>query len=319
MKTKFNLFERVAGLFVLGAVGGAIAASVSVAYKKGWFSPKIPFYAVFPSANGLHTGTKVQIAGLRAGSVTDVELQSNNEVRVRFVVLKKFADKVREDSFVQLVRPFIIGEKIVEVTVGSAERPQVEKGQVLAVKGSVDMMDLLSGRELGDYLNSMSQLTENLRVLLEAFSDRRRFQALIDTMDEINPLVRNLNTMSSQVTLLTQQLNERKSMGRLVDNLAFATDELKPHIPRMAKDSPQVASDLAKTLSNMVLISDELKKTLPAIAEVAPDLPQTSRRMIEAINEAVVTMKAIQKTFFIKGKVDEVKKEEAKRMPADER
>mgnify|MGYP003393131820 CR=1 FL=1 len=319
MKIKFNLFERVAGLFVLGALGGAIAASISVAYKKGWFSSKVPLTVVFSSANGLHVGTRVQLAGLRAGSVTEVELQGDNQVRVRFEVLKKFHEKIKKDSVVQMVRPFIIGEKILDVSVGSPDLPPVDRDHELPVKSSMDMMDLLSGKELGTYMESMSQLTENLRALLDAFSDKKRFENLIATMDEIHPLVKNLNVMATQVSGLTNQLTDKKNVGRLVHNLALASDELKPHISTLAQTSPKFAKDLAVTIENMVLISQELKKTLPAIAEIAPDLPATSRRMIEAINEAVVTMKAVQKTFLIRGKVEEVKNEESKhRIPTNE-
>lgn len=320
MKIKFNLFERVAGFFVLAAIGGAIAASVSVAYKKGWFSAKVPLYVTFPSADGLHVGTKVQISGLRAGSVTDIDLQSNNEVKVRFVVLKKFHNKIRKDSQVQLIRPFIIGEKVIEVSVGSVSQEIVRNEEVLAVKSSVDLMDLLSGRELGTYLESMGQLTENMRTLVEAFSDKQRFAALIETLDEINPLIKNLNKMSGRVVTLTDRLTAKRKVSRLVGNLAEATDQLKPHLPNLIEKSPQALANVAKSLDNLVLLSDELKKLLPALASVAPDLPKTGKRLVEAVDQAVITMKAIQKTFFIRGKVEEVKEEEAKmRLPAGEK
>lgn len=322
MKIKFNLFERVAGLFVLAAFGGAVAVSLSVAYKKGWFSAKIPFQATFKSAEGLHVGTKVQIAGIRAGSVTEVLLQENNEVIVKFSVLEKFYERIREDSEVQLVRAFVIGEKILDVTAGSPKLPRIKKGQAIAVKDSMDLMDLLSGRELGNYLASMGQLTKNLGRLVDAFSDTSRLDSLIESLDEINPLIKNLNKMSMSVSQLTGDLNQKKKVSRLVGNLANATDQLKPHLPALLKESPKTLKNVATSLENLVALSNQLKKLVPALTEVAPDMPRTARRLIEAVDEAVITMKAIQKTFFVRGKVAEVKKEEAKekkkrnRMPA---
>ena len=41
MKIKFNLFERVAGLFVLGAAVMSLAATIGMGVKKGWFDPKV--------------------------------------------------------------------------------------------------------------------------------------------------------------------------------------------------------------------------------------------------------------------------------------
>ncbi|PCI28400.1 multidrug ABC transporter substrate-binding protein [Candidatus Kaiserbacteria bacterium] len=318
MKVKFNLFERVAGLFVLGALGGAVAASVSVAYKKGWFSSKVPFHATFSSAEGLHVGTKVQISGLRAGSVTDVELLSDNSVRVRFVVLEKFHGKIKQNSVVQLVRPFVIGEKVMDIGVGDKDAVIAKRGSELTVVDSLDLMELISGKQLGGYLKSMSQLTENLKVLMDAFSDKKRFKALIDTLDDINHLVRNMNEMSKNVTQLSRSLNRDKKVSRLIGSLAIATDELKPHFSDIAKYGPAVAVNMAKSLEDLVLITHEMKKVLPAVAAVAPDLPRTSKRLVEAVDEAVVMMKALQRSWIIKSHAEDIRSEESKRKPASD-
>jgi len=68
------------------------------------------------------------------------------------------------------------------------------------------------------------------------------------------------------------------------------------------------------------VLTTEFKVVLPALAEIAPELPKTSRRAVEALDEAVVLMKALQKSFFVKGNAQEVRLEEAeresKRLPA---
>src|SRR5689334_10994866 len=125
MKIKFNKFERVAGLFVLAAICGLLATVLMVAIKKGWFESKVQFETVMTSAEGIHPGTVVQIAGLRAGSVSDVELLSAEKIRVRFQVYERFHEQIRRDSHMQVTRPFIIGDKVLEVTVGSETEPMM--------------------------------------------------------------------------------------------------------------------------------------------------------------------------------------------------
>ena len=75
MIIKFNKFERAAGLFVIVALMGSFAIAISVAVQKGWFAHKVQFSTVFENAEGVHSGTGVQIAGLHAGSVEEVELK----------------------------------------------------------------------------------------------------------------------------------------------------------------------------------------------------------------------------------------------------
>ncbi|MDD5319471.1 MAG: hypothetical protein PHD43_02430 [Methylococcales bacterium] len=63
MINKFNKFERAAGLFVSVAIIGGFAIAIFVAIQKGWFAQEVQFSTVFENAEGIHSGTKVQIAG----------------------------------------------------------------------------------------------------------------------------------------------------------------------------------------------------------------------------------------------------------------
>ncbi|MNT88931.1 hypothetical protein D3C72_2295660 [compost metagenome] len=51
----------------------------------------------------------------------------------------------------------------------------------------------------------------------------------------------------------------------------------------------------------------------PAVKAVEPELPGASLRLMEALNETVVVLKAMQKSFFMKSNVQEVHDEEASR------
>lgn len=53
MNTKFNKFERAAGLFVIVAIMGSHAIAISVAVQKGWFAHKVQFSTVFENADGV--------------------------------------------------------------------------------------------------------------------------------------------------------------------------------------------------------------------------------------------------------------------------
>jgi phospholipid/cholesterol/gamma-HCH transport system substrate-binding protein len=54
------------------------------------------------------------------------------------------------------------------------------------------------------------------------------------------------------------------------------------------------------------------------MSKMAPELPHASARALEALDETVVTLKALQKSFVLRGSVKEVREEEAKREPAQE-
>ncbi len=287
MKIKFNKFERVAGLFVMAAIAGVVSFTVAVAVRKGWFDSKIHYTSTLASAEGLHTGTLVQVAGLRAGQVEEVILVNGEEVKVKFYVFDKFRDKIRQDTVLKVVRPFIIGEKVLDLSVGSSDSEMLQAKSEVPYQETFDMMDILSGRKMGNFLGSIEKVTTNLKILLEAFSDSKRTKAMVAMFDRLEPLIKNLNTMSMEVTKLSQSANSENRVDKL--------------------------------LTNVIALTEEMQKLTPAINAIAPDLPRTSKRAVEALDETVVLLKAFQKSFFFRGNVKDVREEELKmRQPASE-
>ncbi len=288
MKIKFTRFERVAGFFVLFALLGVVLAAASVAIKQGWFEDKIYYQTYFENADGLHEGTLVQMAGISAGSVSEVQLEADNKIKVKFYVLGKFRDKVKEDSEAQLIRPFLIGDRMLDVSVGTPESPVLAEKSTLSSKESTDIMSLLSGKKLGIYMSQMADTMDNLRAVMEAFLSKDRTQNMVKIFDQLIPLIHNMNRMSVEVTKLSQQATDENHMHEVLANVAVLTAELNKTIPQMNA----------------------------AFKEIGPDMPRTARRAVEALDEAVVLMKAMEKSFFLRSNAQEVRKEEKERMPA---
>lgn len=325
MIVKFNKFERVAGIFVISAVVGGLVFMFSVAVKQGWLDTKVYYTTQFENADGIHPGTTVQIAGLKAGSVDEVELMKGSQIHVRFYVLSKFENKIKEDSIAQLTRPFIIGERVLDVTVGSEEGKALQPEAMMTSHETVDIMTLMSGRKLGNYLETMSSMLGNLKSLAEAFLDKGRTEAFINAFDRVDPLLKNLNTMSLEVIKLSKQATKDENLGNVLGQLSVTTRELNAMLPELSKRAPAMAKDVEDLVKNMALLTGEFRVLIPALREVAPELPAASHRALEALDEAVVLMKAMEKSFFVKSNAEEVREQETqeinrgKRKPASSR
>lgn len=333
MKVRFNKFERISGVFVGMAIIGSIAVTVITAIKKNWFTTKVIYNTVFHNASGIHAGTPVQMSGLRAGEVDEVDLRDDNSIVVKFYMLDKFAYRVRSDSKVMVTRPFIIGEKVLDVLVGSQEALPLASGSEIKSEESIDVMDILNGRKLAPYLELVQHLIENLKVVGEAFLDPERSKTFIKVFDELHPVLVNVNKMSRAMVDMSDQMTHKKYLQKVMKNLGLLTKEINDSMPDikrlaplMAKDAtslignlkeftdefkdPQFISDFTQMVKNFSLISAELKKIVPAISAVSGELPRAGLRAIEALDEAVVLLKAMQKSFVLRGSVEEVKEEE---------
>lgn len=316
MKIKFNKFEKVAGVFVGFAILGFVFFTLAVAVKKGWFSSKVDFTTKMVTADGIHPGTTVQISGLRAGSVDEIELVSATEVNVRFYVLDKFALQIKKDSVVQVIRPFIIGDKVLEVTVGSADQPLMAASSELPLIQSFDIMDVLGGRKLNGFVSTFDHMAESLKIFAEAFSDPERSRALVTMVDHLVPLIKNLNNMSLQVTKVTDTALKEKRLDTILANFAQISEQMNKMIPALADEAPDLGRQMGQIVKNLNVLTTEFKKLTPAITEIAPDLPRTTRRAVEALDETVVLLKAMQRSWFFRGNVKDIKKEEDQRAPA---
>lgn len=325
MKVKFNKFERVAGLFVLFAIGGCFVLAISVAIKQGWFENKIKFESIFANADGVHPGTTVLISGLRAGSVEDVELLGSNKIRVVYYVLGKFHERIREDSKAQLVRPFVIGDRVLEISVGSPELKIAQDGGILEAEETLDLMTLLSGKRLGTSLEKISEMLSNLQFLMEAFLDRDRTKSMLSIFDKLDPLMGNMAEMSEEVIKLSRQMTYKENLKKTISQTAILTKELNVILPELNRQNPELAKNLAQLTSSLSQMTEDFKSVTAMLKNYGPEVPTVAKRALEALDEATILMKAMQKNFFLRSSVQEVNREESEevkngiRQPAREK
>lgn len=293
MRNKISRMEKIAGVFVIIAIAGAVVSTIFTAVHKGWFASKVSYSTIVESADGLHGGTAVMIAGIRAGEVEEVKLLPSQKVQLDFNIFQKYQSQVRTDSEVRIVRPFLFGDKVLEISLGSEGAEILAENDQLKSTLGVDFMDLMGGKRLGPLMENLEGLMTNLSVLLEAFADPKRTESFIKVFDKVEPLVGHMNEMSKQVTILTKEMNQI--------------------LPEIRKESPEVAKQTARLVSRMEKLVTALE---PAVTSIGPELPRVSHRAVEALDEMVITLKAMQKSFLLRGKVDDVREEEKERSPA---
>jgi phospholipid/cholesterol/gamma-HCH transport system substrate-binding protein len=98
-----------------------------------------------------------------------------------------------------------------------------------------------------------------------------------------------------------------------VSNLNVTTSEINRILPEMNKQNPHLGQDLAHVTQNLSIMMGALG---PTMKQIEGELPGASMRFLEALNETVVLLKAMEKNYFLKGSVQEVREEETARAPA---
>ncbi len=286
VRMKYSKIERTAGIFLLFCLFCFLGFVFIVATKQGWFEKKTAFYTIMSSAEGLREGSEVQMTGFKVGKVDSIELTTEQKIRVNFSVLEKYANKIKKDSVLFTSRQFIIGEKQIEIQPGSPNEITLTAGEEIKNQEVFDLMAVLSGKNVNQYVKHLSTASENLANLLKALTDEKRTRSLVRTFDRVEPLMKNVNEAVKELATLGSHLNQDQKMVHLVQNLNQLTEDFQ---------------GLGATMKQM-----------------GPKLPETTQRAVEALNETVIVLKALQKSFLIESHVEKVKEEEAKRrLPAD--
>ena len=313
MKTGLNKIERTAGIFVVLAGATFVLFMGFVAFKQNWFQRTFTYKTLMSQGEGIHPGTLVQMAGLRAGKVDSVRLDDENRIEIVIVVDNEFHSRVKKDSVARVIRPFVIGDKVVEVTLGSKTSPLVADMGEIPSQETTDIMDLLGGGKLGPYLATLDSLLKNIQGLVGDFAEPQRAKAIITLMDELVPTLADMRELTGQMT-------RNKAMSKSLagfTQLSADMNRMLPMLEKFVQYLPKLGETTAQTMEQVNKLTTEMNKFIPIFAKIAPTLPEVSLKSVQALREAVVVLRAMQKSFLLKGSVKEVKEEDEKqREPA---
>jgi ABC-type transporter Mla subunit MlaD len=96
-----------------------------------------------------------------------------------------------------------------------------------------------------------------------------------------------------------------------ISKLTAEMNHMLPDVVEFSKNLPELGQNGARTMETVVQLSEEINKVMPSLLAVVPQLPEASQKSVEALKEAVIVLKAMQKSWLLKGAVQDVKEEEA--------
>jgi phospholipid/cholesterol/gamma-HCH transport system substrate-binding protein len=179
-----------AGLF---AAGGLVLAGLVVFFigqETRLFEDKVTYRAFFPSVQGLTEKSPVWLGGMEVGRVEGIAFTAEAAERglqVSFQVSRKFTDRVRADSVVRLSSLGVLGEKAVDITLGSPKAPLVEPGGELKADTSADLNAMMQAA--GEVLNDSRAISRSLRAAVDTYADPRLAQDISASLHSLRVLL----------------------------------------------------------------------------------------------------------------------------------
>jgi phospholipid/cholesterol/gamma-HCH transport system substrate-binding protein len=153
---------RIGALVLVGIVL-FIGFVLSVGKRSALFQEKYSLWASFNSTEGLAVGSPVRLAGVMVGNVTRITFgrePRDRRIAINLSVERRVQDRIREDSVASIGTIGLVGDKVLEITVGSYDRPILQAGAQLA---SVDPPDYFRLLQKGDQiLDNVTRISASL-------------------------------------------------------------------------------------------------------------------------------------------------------------
>jgi len=177
------------GVFVLVALAAFLGMVYALGARARLFEAHYTIHAEFTEVAGLTEGATVRLAGVQIGRVTDVHLpgEPGGKVRVDLTIARRYADRIRRDSIARIETQGLLGDKVVEVTVGTAAAPPLQPGDVLLAREPTDFARVLT--QGADTARDAAALVAALRKTAEDVNRSKLVDDVSATVGKINRVV----------------------------------------------------------------------------------------------------------------------------------
>jgi phospholipid/cholesterol/gamma-HCH transport system substrate-binding protein len=187
------------GVFVLIGLAAFLGMIYALGARARLFEPRFTISAEFTEVGGLVGGATVRLAGVQIGRVSGVNLpaQPGGKVRVDMTIARQFGDRVRRDSVARIETQGLLGDKIIEISVGSPTAPPVRPNDVIDSRDPFDIGRVMN--ESAQVVKSISALVDSLRETAQALNQAGLIQEATATVQSARRITDQVGKIVSEV------------------------------------------------------------------------------------------------------------------------
>ncbi len=239
------------------------------------------YSAVFSDATGLNPGDDIRIAGVKVGTVDEIEIEGRDLARVAFTV---DADTPLDQSTNARIRyRNLVGQRYIELSQGVGPSGVLEEGSTIPLPRTDPALDL-------------TVLFNGFKPLFQALSPKDVNKLSYEIIRVFQGEAGTVESLLAHTASLTNTIADRdRVVGALIDNLNFVLDtlarrddELSAMLTELQQFISGLAQDRKPILESLDAVSVLSEETAEMVTRIRPplvaDLEQL-RRVTGVLND----------------------------------
>ncbi len=312
-------YETTVGIFVVASLVAFLVMIVIVARQEGLFQEYVEYRSIFKNGSGLKPGSEVHLAGVTVGNVLQTIINPDGNIVVTFQVLKKYSDRLRQDSHATIGFMGLLGEKSLDLTAGSPKKPPISPDGVIASVEPLDITQIVaqaapSMQDLQKVLSNLVAFTERLSKPNSEFG--QIITSLKDITAKINAGKGSMGMLVNDASLYRDTADSMRQVRKFVDNLEQSKGLLGALMndPAFKEQALRTMKAMEATFANLNITTANLKAAavrLPDIAKrldsflvnlnrAGKGLPGLVTQGESAMDDLGTTTKAMQRSWLLR-------------------
>jgi phospholipid/cholesterol/gamma-HCH transport system substrate-binding protein len=232
--------ELKIGILAVVAIFIATTLILTLSGTAGMFWQRYHLKVRFSNAGGVNQGSIVRVAGLKVGSVTDINFVGS-QIEMTLELRKDNQQRVRTTSVATIGSMSLLGEGAVDITAMAGGQPIPDWGYVPTGAAAVGISDVAAQASVG--IGDMNAVLHDIR----------EGRGTVGKLMTDEQLYKELNQLTAAAREVTQGLQSGKgTLGQLLTN-------------------PESARQLEASMRNLTSITDKINKGQGSLGQLMND------------------------------------------------
>jgi phospholipid/cholesterol/gamma-HCH transport system substrate-binding protein len=311
------------GIFVITGSVLLILAAYLIGNQEKMFSQTFELTTVFNNVGGLQEGNNVRYAGINAGTVRRITMETDTSIRVYMRIDADLQSHIKKNALAMVGSDGLVGSMLVNIVPGNGEAPAVESGDEIKSFSRISTQDMLTTLNVTN--ENAALLTADL---LEITQSIRKGSGVVGRLlhdstlaIDLQESVRNLKVTTAQSGQALTRLNKMISELRFEESavsLLLDDPEFSEQIRNIISGLDSSGQDIRRLTSRLDRLSGSVEAGEGSLglllrdSTAAQNLQNSLQHLDSGLQKFDQNMEALKHNFLTRGYFRKLEREQEK-------